>query len=287
MIEAVAGSARLDGLLNLSFPPDPAAERRVRPLLARIAAAVPVPLNAEVEPGLVTIMPESDAFRFDAGRRPGEALLPLLRELADELGPDLRGESTLRVQEFAGDTVREGVFLFEDGEITLTARERPMRPEERPTLAPPGFADRAEGFLRRNRLALALAAALLVLVGWIGWQQGWWSVGAGAAAGPAIDAGPLEGVLEIRSVRWAGDALRFEIAPGADYGRYEEVAKGCSLRPGLFRVVLEFDGTALPQALVLDLRKLPERMKAREGDDPLEFAIPARALRFDRVLISE
>ena len=279
------GAARLDGLLNVRFSPDPGREAKASAALHGLVDTVPVRISVQREPGLVTLMPESETFPFSEDSRPSEALLPYLRDVLAALGPDAEVESTFRVQEFLGDTVREGVFVYEDGGISLTARERPARPEERPTLPEPSLSDRAETIFRRYRVLLGAAAVLLVVVGWFGWKEGWWQPGATLTGGPAIDAGPLAGVVTVERVRWAQKKLLFDLLPGPDFARFPAVAEGCSLAPGVFRVLLERDGELIPGVLLLDLRDLEKRMSGRAGDDPLVVRVPSEVSRFDRVLI--
>lgn len=279
------GVARLDGLLNVRFPPDPARDAKASAALHCLVDTVPVRITVGGEPGFLTLMPESETFPFTEETRPSEALLPYLRDVVAALGPDAEVESTFRVQEFLGDTVREGVFVLEDGELSLAARERPARPDERPTLPEPSLSDRAETAFRRHRILLGAMAVAIVLVGFVGWQQGWWRPGASLTAGPAIDAGPLEGVVTVKRVRWSQKTILFDLLPGEGFDRFPEVAAGCSLSPGLFRVLLERNGELLPGVLVLDLRDLEKRMAEREGDDPVVARVASDESRFDRVLL--
>jgi hypothetical protein len=127
---------------------------------------------------------------------------------------------------------------------------------------------------------------VIIFVGYLGWQNGWWSL-AGAAEGPVIDGGPLEGVVRFERVRSYREKLIFEVRPGKDFARFAEVAKGCSLRPGLFRAVLLRKGTPVGPAIVLDLRPLGEKAADLDPEETLSLHSfwDDRAAAFDGVLI--
>ena len=56
-MEGRAGVARLDGLLSLTFPPDPEIAHLVEEALARLTAASPVALHVQRDAGSITILP--------------------------------------------------------------------------------------------------------------------------------------------------------------------------------------------------------------------------------------
>lgn len=282
------GVARLDGLLSVSWPADPATDQAVREALRRLAQGVPVHLNVQREPGRATVLPAQEPFPFAGSDRPGERLLPLVRDLVETIeavGP-VQVESTLRIQEFLGDRVREGVFVHEEGMgVTLAARERPARPEERPELPEAGIAERAESFFRRRQWLLLAAAAVLGVLVWLGWESGWWGIGSGSLEGPSIDEGPLEGIVAIEKVRSTRQGLTFDVKPGPEFARFDEVAGKCSLRKGIFRVVLLKDGAPTGPVLALDLSGLPGRAAGLKEGDTVRYEVPYRGSGFDAILI--
>ncbi|MHC4471265.1 MAG: hypothetical protein ACYTDY_02385 [Planctomycetota bacterium] len=282
------GIARLDGLLSLTFPPDPDADRLADDALRRLTEAAPVSLNVSREPGSITVLPEQDSFAFDPATRPSQVLLPAIRDLVEPLstGPGCQVESTLRIQEFLGETVMEGVFFNEEGVgVVLKARERPMRPEERPVVPEPTITLRAESLLRRFQWpALILAAAIAVLV-WVGWQSGWFAFGAGGGDGLEVDAGPLEGVVLVTKVKHVRRRLLVDLRPGPDFERFSEVAEGCSLKPGIFRVLLKKEDEQATAIVPLDLSDLPDRAADLEAGESIRYEVPYAGPSFDTLTI--
>jgi hypothetical protein len=284
MAEEAGGVARLDGLLEVSYPPDPDLDVEVEAALRQLVAVSPVHLQVARSSGQVSLMPDTSPFAFRAGESPSQHLLPAVRELVEtvRLRSECRVESTLRVQEFAGDAVMEGVFTYQEPDgVTVAARERPARPGERPEVPDEGFGVRAESFARRYQWPLVGLAAVVAVVGFFGWQLGWWGIGAGTVEGPAIDAGPLQGIVTFEKVRWRKDVVGFEIGRGADWARFDEVGERCSLRPKVFRVIFRKEGRPVGPALPLDLTGLAE--STEEGTAKVD--LPYSGSAFDEVLV--
>ncbi len=283
-----AGVARLDGLLSLSFPADPETAVLVDDALGRLTSSSPVPLHVQRDAGSITVLPEQESFPFDAASRPAQLLLPAVRDLVEALaaGPGCRVESTLRIQEYLGETVMEGVFVYEEPVgVVLKARERPARPEERPVVTEPGISVRAESFLQRYQWPLLGAAVVVAVLAYLAATSGWLSFGGGAGDALRIDAGPLEGVVVVEKVRLRQKRLRFDVRPGDEFERFEEVAEGCSLVPGVFRVLLRRKDEPAAAVVPLDLRDLVERVKDLEAGETVRVEVRYEGPGFDEVII--
>jgi hypothetical protein len=283
-----SGMARLDGLLDVSYPPDPSVDGLVTGSLKRLREVCPAVLDIQFEPGSIKVMPDTGSFPFEAGSRPSQALLPVIRDLVEPLssGEGCRVESTLRVQEFLGETVMEGVFYHEeDIGIVLKARERPMRPEERPTVPEPSIGVRAESLVRRYQWPLLSAAAIVFVIAYFGWQSGWFTFGGSGGGELEIDLGPLDEVVVFTKVKKLQGRLRFEVRPGPEFSRFPAEAAKCSLKPGCFRVLLSKEDEQAGMILPLDLSDLPEKVKDLEDEEAARFEVPYRGPAFDRVAI--
>jgi hypothetical protein len=238
------------------------------------------------ESGSITILPERESFSFDPAARPSQVLLPAVRDVVQPLaGPGCRVDSTLRIQEFVGETVMEGVFYYEeDVGIVLKARERPSRPDERPPLPEPTISLKAESLLRKYQWPALIATAVLAALFWFGWQAGWFAL-RGGGGGPEVDAGPLERVVVFERVRPRRKSLVLEVRPGPEFERFGEVAEGCSLRPGVFRLLLEREGEPLGAILPLDLSDLTGKVEGLGAEQVVRLEVPYGGPAFDRVVV--
>jgi hypothetical protein len=287
-MEPERGVARFDGLFTAAFAAHPGLDRERDDAVRVLLAASPVSFQVQREPGSVTLLPDLAPVPFAAADRPSERLLSALREFVLSLGPEgeWRVESTLRVQEFRGDRVFEGVFVHEDlAGVTLAARERAARPGEILAVAPAGVAERAETFALRWRWPLVGVALLIAVLVWLGFRTGFLGFGAASAEGPSIDPGPLRTVVEFMKVRGAGGKLSFHLRPGPEFARFSEVASSCDLAPGVFRVLLLKDKKASGPVLALDLRDLPDRAAKLEAGETLTADLPWNGAKFDEVLL--
>jgi hypothetical protein len=286
---AHAGAARLDGLLDISYPPDPGTNHLVAEALQRLRSISPVVLDIQSSPGSIKILPDGDSFTFDAASRPSQMLLPAIRDLVEPLaaGPDCRVESTLRVQEFLGETVMEGVFIHEeDIGIVFKARERPIHPDERPTMPEPSLGLQAESLMRKYQWPLLGAALVFAVLGYVGWQMGWFAFGGSVGSDVEVDLGPLEQIVAFERVRKLTGRIRFEILPGPEFARLEAAAAKCSLRPGLFRVLLGKKDEQAGVIVPLDLSDLPEKVKALEANQKtVRIEVPYSGPKFDHVVV--
>jgi hypothetical protein len=287
-VDGERGIARFDGLFTATFAIQAGLEDEREDAIRALLAASPVRFQVQREPGSATLLPDLSPVEFTLPDRPAERLLGALRDFVLSLGPEgeWRVESTLRVQEFAGGRVFEGVYVHEDlSGVTLTARERAALPGERPGVPRPGVAERAEGIARRWRWPLVGAAAILAVLVFLGFQSGFLGFGASGADGPAIDPGPLAGILEFTKVRGAGGQLTFHLRPGPEFARFPEVAASCDLSSGVFRVLLVKEKKASGPVLALDLRDLPSRAAKLGIAETLTLILPWNGAKFDEVLI--
>jgi hypothetical protein len=287
-VDGERGVARFDGLFTGAFAIHPGLEGEREEAIQALLAASPVRFQVQREPGAATLLPDLSPVEFTVPNRPSERLLGALRDFVLSLGPEgeWRVESTLRVQEFVGNRVFEGVYVHEDlAGITLTARERAARPGEAPCSPQGGVAERAETFARRWRWPLVGAAAVLAVLVLLGFQTGFLGFGASGVEGPAIDPGPLAAILEFTVVRGAGGRLTFHLRPGPEFARFPEVAASCDLSPGVFRVLLVKERRASGPILALDLRDLPSRAAKLGAGETLTESLPWNGAKFDEVLI--
>ena len=287
-MEGRAGVARLDGLLSLTFPPDPEIAHLVEEALARLTAASPVALHVQRDAGSITILPEQESFPFDPATRPAQILLPAVRDLVQALatGPGCQVESTLRIQEYIGETVMEGVFVHEEPVgVVLKARERPARPEERPAMPEPDITMRAESIARKYQWPILVVAAAVVVLGVIGWRSGWLSFAGGPGDALPIDEGPLASVVVFEQVKLRAKRLLIEMRPGAEFERFEEVAEGCSLKPGIFRLLFKKDDVQVGTIVAMDLADLPVQAKDLDAGETVRYEVPYAGPSFDEIIV--